>query len=346
MAKEPGCHMRSEIAEQPSRVHAALDAALPRLDHLRRLMAETEFVILLGRGSSRSACSYGALALQHLTGVPAFVASPADIAWGSSALPLERGFVVAVSQSGQSTEMVAAAEKIRARQGQLVIITNSPSSPLADLVDDARLLECKAGTEKAVPATKSFTTSLACLLALAQPHRPAAVETAAAELPAAMYDVIDGASVLQLGSDVAGLVVVGEGFATPVAEEGAIKFREVLKMLVASLESSEFLHGSITSAQPDVGVIALAVDKLGSDLAAQVVREAADRGAPTFGIGPKGVGADQEFTVPEVPPEWEPFMIVCALQHMAMAAGITRGLDPDAPVGLSKVTRIGASGAG
>lgn len=338
----PGTAMRAEVLEQPERVRTALQEVSAKASRLRDLVAESEFVLLLGRGSSRSACSYGAWALQQLAGKPAFLGSPTEVAWGSSGLPLERGLVVAVSQSGESREMVAAARHVVEHGGSLVVITNVEDSTLAGIADDAaRLLRCHAGAELAVPATKSFTTSLACLLGLALAHDPARLAEVASALPDAMQSALDGAGPNVDLSSLDGLVLVGEGYGAAIAEEGAIKFREILKMLVASLETSEFLHGSITAAQPGIGVIALALDELGTGLAQQVVDQAAERGALTYAVGSERiVGADHRTIVPDLGDELAPFLAICHLQLVALASGVAAGLDPDAPVGLQKITRI------
>lgn len=344
MAYQPGSEMAAEIREQPTRVRAAFDGARTRLPTLAALLADARSVVLLGRGSSRSASSFGALALQRLAGVPASLGSPAELGWGPPEGALDGAQVVAVSQSGESTEMIAAAEAVLRAGRPLVVVSNTAGSTMAGLVPPERLLLCHAGIEQAVPATKSFTTSLACLLSIALSMDPDGFECAAAAIPAAMEEMLALDPAPPLPPEVGGLTLVGEGYAAAVAEEAAIKFREVLKMLVASLEASEFLHGSITSAQPAVGVVTIAADGIGTDLASKVLTEARARGAATFGIGPDPLSADHAAVVPATPAAWTPFAAIVWLQQMVLATGLDRGLDPDRPPGLSKVTRIDAVG--
>jgi glucosamine--fructose-6-phosphate aminotransferase (isomerizing) len=336
--------MLAEIEEQPRRVHDALSATLPRLDRLAAAVRDARLVVFLGRGSSRSAATYGARAMHVLAQRPALVASPAEMAWGEWSLPLGDALVIAVSQSGESREMVAAAEQARDRGGRLLVVTNTPDSTLAGLAESPEdVLECVAGPEVAVPATKSFTTSLACLMAIAGAADPAGIERARDELPGMIRDVLDDprTAALEVGELEGGFSLAGEGFGEAVAEEGAIKLRETLVLPAASFETSEFLHGSINSSSAGMGVITVQTDALSRGLAGDVVRGAAQRGATTIHIGEAPVdGADQWVRLPPVPPTWTAFLAVLPIQLAARSGALARGLDPDRPEGLNKVTLI------
>jgi glucosamine--fructose-6-phosphate aminotransferase (isomerizing) len=342
-ASEPGHQMLAEIQEQPRRVHDALSAALPHVDRLAAAVAGARLVVFLGRGSSRSSATYGARALHVLAGRPALVASPAELAWGDWSLPLDDALVIAVSQSGESREMVAAAEQARARGARLLVVTNTPTSTLAGLAEDpGDVLDCVAGAEVAVPATKSFTTSLACLLAIAGAGRPDELARARDELPGLIQDVLTDPRAAGLDlSGLDGFSLAGEGFGEAVAEEGAIKLRETLVLPCASFETSEFLHGSINSSSAGLGVITVETGALSLGLARDVVRGARERGATTVHIGETGVdGADQWVHLPSVPAPWSAFLAVLPIQLAARSAALARGLDPDRPEGLTKVTLI------
>jgi glucosamine--fructose-6-phosphate aminotransferase (isomerizing) len=337
----PGQWMRSEIAEQPARVAAAFAAVQDHVLPLASVVRDAHQVLLLGRGSSRSASTYAAEAFRSFACVPAYSVSPAQLAWSGTASGLGGTVAIAVSQSGESTEIIAAARQVLKSGGNLIVVTNSADSTLAGLAPAERTVVFHAGREVAVPATKSFTTSLACLLGIATAGQPAALREAAAGIPDLMQRVLTDEAIR---FDVAGarnLVCAGEGYAESVGEEGAIKFRETLCRPVTSFETSEFLHGSINSVDADTAVIVVATNALGSHLSDQAVVGAAERGASTVSIGSaESSPAGRHVRLPAAPSHWMPFLAILPLQLAAHDAALVLGLDPDTPRGLSKVTRI------
>lgn len=333
--------MLAEMLEQPARLSQALDAALAPAAQLEPVVREARAVILLGRGSSRSACTYGAWALQHFAGRPAWLVSPAELAWGDYRFPLEHALVVAVSQSGESPEMVAAAHAAVERGATLVTVTNVEASPLEQLVaGEQYVLRCQAGTEHAIPATKSVTTAMACLLALATvgTHH---LDRVIADLPLSLEKVLTSE---RDGPDLSGLdalILVGEGPGVAIADEGAIKLREIARLPTTSMELSEFLHGSINAARPELGVVTLALDALSTDLSQQVIAGASQRGATTVSVGPvRDTGADTHLPLPDAPPAVGALLALGELQRIARDTGLALGVDPDKPAGLQKVTRV------
>jgi glutamine---fructose-6-phosphate transaminase (isomerizing) len=336
--------MLAEILEQPQRVHDALEAAIPRSAALAAAVRGAEYAVLLGRGSSRSAATYGGRALRLFAEMPALVASPAELGWGDWKLPLERALVVAISQSGESLEMVAAAERARELDARLIVVTNTAGSTLAKLAARAEdTLLCCAGAELAVPATKSFTTSVACLLALAYATQPHLLKRARDQLPVLIESVISELrSEDHVLAELESFVLAGEGYGEAVAEEGAIKLRETLRLPVASFETSELLHGSINSAQPGMGVFTVGTDVLSHGLAKDVVRGAGERGATTVHVGEVALEeATHWIALPSAPPEWSGLLAILPIQLIAWATALARALDPDRPAGLTKVTMIG-----
>ena len=337
----PGHRMLAEIAEQPLRVREAFAGVREVLPALAPLVGGSRQVLLLGRGSSRSASTFAAEAFRAFVGLPAFSISPAQLAWSPSRHSLAGSLAIAVSQSGESTEILAAARQVLHRGGDVVVVTNSPHSTLATLVPPERTLLFHAGAEVAVPATKSFTTSLACLLGLALAGDPDLLREAQAAIPDLMAEVLADPAARFDVSAADSIVCAGEGFAESVGEEGAIKFRETLRLPVASFETSEFLHGSINSVVRSTVVVAIAADDLSEHLSDQAVEGAAERGACTVSIGSSATSpAGQHVRLPVVAPQWTPFLAVLPIQRAAHDAALARGQDPDTPEGLTKVTRI------
>ncbi|CAB4928039.1 MAG: SIS domain-containing protein [Actinobacteria bacterium] len=345
LTSSPGHFMAAEIAEQPECVRAALAGVREQAAVLAPLVAAAREVRILGRGSSRSAGTYAAEALRSFAGVPASGMSPAHLAW-SQVQRMDGTLVVAISQSGESTEIVAAARRSLELGATLIVVTNSPASELAALAGPSQTVHFRAGSEVAVPATKSFTSSLACLLGLAMAHAPQNLSDAQAQLPQLMAEVLANPDATFTLDGTTNIVCAGEGFAEAVGEEGAIKLRETLRIPVASFETSEFLHGNINSVGSHTTVVTVGADLSGTSLAEQAVVGASSRGAATVSISSStSSSAGHHIRLPEVPSQWVPFLAILPIQRAARAAALARGEDPDRPPGLSKITRIDAGAA-
>jgi glucosamine--fructose-6-phosphate aminotransferase (isomerizing) len=336
--------MLAELTEQPTRVAATLAEAGTQSDELARAVDDAEAVVFVGRGSSRAAGMYGAAAMRRLSGKPAFLVSPTELGWPEAAAARRgRRLVVAISQSGESQEVVTAVEREIDAGSRIVLVTNALTSSLAELArssTDGLVMDCLAGEERAVPATKSFTTTLACMLALASAGQRSELSKATAALPELMRDAIAATTDLLDLAECGGFAVVGEGYAEAVAEEGAIKLRETLRRPVSSHEASEFLHGNVNAVGSGMAVLCVAADDLGARLASSALDEAGRRGAQTFLIAPGLPPGANVVSLPAVAPAWIPFLAVIPIQRAAHWASLAAGLDPDAPDGLTKVTRV------
>ncbi len=339
-ASTPGSLMAAAISEQPARVRAALAGVQGQAAAIAPLVSGAREVRVLGRGSSRSAGTYAVEALRTFAGVPASSMSPAHLAW-SPQRRMDGALVVAISQSGESTEIVAAARRALELGADVIAVTNSEGSELATLAGSSRTILFRAGSEIAVPATKTFTSSLACLLGLATAHDPSLLAEAEALLPRLMTEVLSDPEATFDLQGTTNIVCAGEGFAESVGEEGAIKLRETLRIPVASFETSEFLHGSINSVGPSTTVVTVAADPSGTQLSEQASVGGAERGAASVSIGvAASSAADRHIRIPEAPAHWIPFLAILPLQRAARDGALARGADPDRPTGLSKITRI------
>ena len=194
--------------------------------------------------------------------------------------------VVAISQSGESVEVLHAAQRAREAGATLVVVTNSVDSPLTALVERPdHVVDCQAGDELAVPATKSDTTTLACLLGIAAAAQPERLVGAEEQLPALMAAQHEDVSARLDLSARRGFLLAGEGLAETTAEEGAIKLRETLCTMVTALETSELLHGNVNSVGSEDVVVAVELTCLGAHLASQALEQSSARGASTVYVG-------------------------------------------------------------
>ena len=157
--------MRAEIAEQPAALRATIGALLPRAAEAAALARDTRQVLLIARGTSDNAAVYGSYLIQAHAGRLATLAAPSIATTYRSRMDLSGVLAVALSQSGRTEEIVETLAWARDGGARTLAITNGAGSPLAQAAEVTFVTQ--AGTERAVPATKTFTTQLAALAVLA-----------------------------------------------------------------------------------------------------------------------------------------------------------------------------------
>ncbi len=239
--------MRTEIGEEPAALRATLDALLPRAGEVAAVAAGTRQVLFIARGTSDNAAVYGSYLLQVYAGRLATLASPSVATTYRSRADLSGVLAVALSQSGRTEEIVETLDWARQCGARTIAVTNSAASPLADTAELA--LVTAAGAERAVPATKTFTTQLAALAVLgiglgtrADPAELLAVPDEIERLLAEPGDVEAAAADLAGRS---GLVVSGRGLAYAAALELALKLKEACYLHAMGLSYAD------SAARPD-----------------------------------------------------------------------------------------------
>jgi glucosamine--fructose-6-phosphate aminotransferase (isomerizing) len=333
MTETLGTRLEREIREQPAvwrRVAASGDATA-----LADLLRDRE-VAFVGSGSSLFAAQLGALALRR-RGVPAAALAATEVRFEAPAY--RRRTVVALSQSGRSRDILEAVETLE--PSVLIALTNDPASPLATRADIAFLLD--AGLESAVPATKTVTASAAILLWAAAlvggpTQRGAESLLATADAVEAWLDGPATGASEALAAAVAplrSLVFVGSGYGVPVARELALKVKESSYLHAEGFAAGEFRHGSAALLEAGTALCGI-VDAASRTLVARPMNEAARSGALRFTIGES---LDEAGVAPLGPSTGEAFNTLAWLvagQMLALAIGRARGVDGDAPRGLTK----------
>ncbi|MEV6983891.1 SIS domain-containing protein [Sphaerisporangium sp. NPDC051017] len=338
--------MRSEIAEQPAALRATLDALLPRVDEVKGLAGGTRQLVFIARGTSDNAAVYGRYLIEAHAGRMSSLAAPSIATTYKRKLDLSGVLAVALSQSGKTEEIVDTLAWAKDCGAATVAITNGgEESPLAQAADLA--LCTLAGEEKAVPATKTYTTQLAALAVLALgldadvnaddlQRVPDAVERLIAE-PGDLDAVVDGLA------EVSGVVVSGRGMAFSTALETALKLKEACYLHAMGLSYADLLHGPIAVVDERTPALLVAAGE-GPTLQGTVAlaRRVTGAGASAFGVG----GGDElaaastaALNGPELP-EWvAPMGLIIPGQLVTEALARRRGIDPDSPRGLNKVTQ-------
>jgi glucosamine--fructose-6-phosphate aminotransferase (isomerizing) len=338
--------MRLEIGQQPEALRATIDALLPRRAEVAALAAQTRSVLFIARGTSDNAAVYGSYLIQAHAGRLTALAAPSIATTYRARIDLDGVLAVALSQSGRTEEIVETLEWAAACGARTLAITNGgESSPLAQAASVA--LCTQAGVERAVPATKTFTTELAALavlgLALGAPldaGQLRAVPDAVEALLAAPSDLEPVVSAL---AKVGGVVVSGRGMAYAAALELAIKLKEACYLHAMGLSYADLLHGPIAVVGAETPAIVVAADS-GPMLAGTVDLARRVRGADArvFGIG-GGPALAAECTAalagPALPEWLAPIGLIVPGQLVTEALARRLGINPDSPRGLSKVTQ-------
>jgi glucosamine--fructose-6-phosphate aminotransferase (isomerizing) len=326
-----GARFEAEIREQPDvwRRIAASRLAESLVPHLRGTA-----LLFLGSGSSLFAAQLAALAFRR-RGLHAAALAATEARFDAAAY--RDATVVALSQSGKSADLIAAIQLLE--PALLVALTNDAGSPLAALADVA--VDVLAGPEVAVPASKSVTSMIAILLWAASilgggvKRTASSLHETAGEVEAwlAGPDVARVAAAANALANERGVVVVGAGYGGPVASEIALKIKEASYVHAEGFPAGEFRHGSSAMLDASTAIVGI-VDEASRDIVERPLAEAARTGAARFVIG-ASVG-----DIPRLGPVTdEAFNTLGWLvtgQVLALALGRARGVESDAPRGLSK----------
>lgn len=339
----------AEIREQPDALRRLLDheeefAAAARAFADRR----PSVVRLVGHGTSDAAASYGVYAFGLLAGLTAIRDSISLIVYYDAPLELSDSVVIGLSQSGETPDVVEYVARTRRRGALTVALTNEPESPLGRAAE--LTLPLAAGTEHAVAASKTYTTQLAALALLAGGAAGRAPEVAAGIRRVAdlMSEALPGleAAVRPVAiafTYVGRMYVIGRGIEFATAREVALKLTETCRVAAEPLTATDLAHGPVAALDAlfPVWTIASRDESLPAVVdAAARVREA---GATVVASGNAAVeleGAAFSLPVPEASmPILAPLLSVVPGQLFAASLAQAKGLDADAPVGLTKVTR-------
>jgi glutamine---fructose-6-phosphate transaminase (isomerizing) len=332
--------MFREAAESAAVVRAQLAAnrePVGRIgEALRRLAPRA--VVTCARGSSDHAATYAKYLLETRCGVLTSSGAPSVSSVYSARPDLAGALCLAISQSGRSPDLLAAADAARAAGALVVALVNDEHSLLAARAD--HVIPLRAGTESSVAATKSHIASLAAILHLVAEWRgDAELGKALANLPVGLEDAwrLDWQPAVARLKDARNLFVLGRGLGLCVAQEAALKLKETCGLHAEGLSAAELQHGPMALVQAGFPVLMFTQDDetLASNaaLAALLVQN----GAALITAGLDAPGA---LELPSVAahPVVQPMLLIQSFYRMAEALSRARGLDPDRPPNLSKIT--------
>ena len=257
-----GSVMESEIAEIPA-VFQKLISDRTQFEKLGSLLKSRQIqsVLVLARGTSDNAAHFLKYLIETKLGLPVGLTSPSSVTIYKAKLKFENTLVVAISQSGQSTDLVEYAKSAKASGALLVSMTNDEVSPLASLADFH--VDLRAGKESAVAATKSYAAQLLSSLLLVRSW--SADNSNLDEIVREANELVKNSALVSGAIEATSrdheLVALGRGFSYPNAREAALKIQETSKISVQGLSVADYMHGPI-SALTKVSQVLIFVPKI------------------------------------------------------------------------------------
>jgi len=341
-----GSLLLREIREQPRALERLLENT-EAFEEAAARAARQPLVRMVGHGSSDNAASYGVYAFGLLPAWTALRDSISLSVYYGAEVDLGGSTVVALSQSGRTPDVLEYVQRARARGAFTIAITNDPGSALAQASD--AVLAIGAGPEESVAATKTYTGQLAALALLAGyaagrgSEVVDAVRRTAAQLEELLPSVEQHVAELAVALAFVGrMFVIGRGPEFATAREISLKLLETCRVAAEPLTATDLMHGPVAALDGLFPVWTIASD----DETLQAVREAAAKaraaGATVIASGTAAhaiEGAAYVVPVPKPPlAVLSPLLSVAPGQLLAWALAQAKGLDPDQPVGLSKIT--------
>lgn len=337
----------SEILEQPAVVRNLLAAEADHAAEIagRLALRDIRYVLVAARGSSDNAARYGQYLFGAHNRLTVALATPSLFSVYGRPPRLDGALVIGISQSGQSPDIVRVLQEARGQGAPTIALTNDPGSPLAIAAHD--VLELRAGPERSVAATKTYTAQLAAIALLSLSLAGQSLRASPLELiPDALAQALRSepearAAAAQLARSNR-CAVLGRGFNFATAFEIALKIKELAYVAAEPYSSADFMHGPIAMVEPDFPAVLVAVGEAVRGELATLRDALREQGATLIVLGEdEGIRhpADLWLPVPAGLPEWlSPLAAIVPGQLLAYHLAIARGGDPDRPRTIRKVT--------
>jgi len=297
------------------------------------------FVVTCARGSSDHAATFAKYLIESHLGLMTASAAPSVTSVYKTRQKLDQALFIAISQSGKSPDLLAQARAAGEGGAPVVALVNDTSSPLTELSDVC--LPLHAGPERSVAATKSFIASMAALLQIVAHWREdktllGALEQLPDQLAAAA--ALDWSAAADAFAAANSFLVVGRGLGFGIAQEAALKFKETSELHAEAFSAAELMHGPLALVGSGFSVLVFSQQ----DATRRGVRELVQRlkqiGARVW-VAEEG--SRQPGRLPVIHgahPAVAPLLMIQSFYGLANRVALARGLDPDQPRHLHKVT--------
>jgi glucosamine--fructose-6-phosphate aminotransferase (isomerizing) len=298
-----------------------------------------QVIVTCARGSSDHAATYGKYLIETQAGVPTLSAAPSVSSVYLVKPKMRDAVFVAISQSGKSPDLLAAATAAKDAGALVVALVNVPESPLTELADE--VVPLHAGVETSVAATKSFIATLSALVHLV------AEWTDNIELMRALNDLpkqlklawaLDWSEATDALVEASNFFVIGRGVGFGIAQEAALKFKETAGLHAEAYSAAEVQHGPMAIVEKGFPVLVFVQDDETQQGLDTIIGEFVSREAKVIVAGRE---CERTINLPWVVTEsapTAPILLIQTFYRMANALSVARGFNPDCPPHIRKVT--------
>jgi len=337
-----GLSMELEISQIPEVFQTILDNS-SQFDKTRHVFAANDFksVQILGRGTSDNAAHFLKYLIETKIGIPVGLTSLSSVTIYSTQLKFDGTLVIAMSQSGQSSDLIKYSQAAKDGGGYLIAMTNDELSPLAKVADVH--ISLLAGKEVAVAATKSYAAELLCSLLLVDSwlNHTTSVKSMLLQAKSLTTNSNLVSKVIESINVQNEILVLGRGFSYPNAKEFALKIQETSKVPVQGLSIADYMHGPISALTSKTQLFVVAQNDSDLSFIQDYMTQIRARSPKIFWIGTNALAIPGEIVIEGAKTGNEILncIIDCIIgQRLALEFARKNGLDPDKPTGLTKVT--------
>ncbi len=339
--------MMAEIQEQPEALRRTFERERAHAADFKKFAAARDFrlIVLVARGTSDNAALFGRYLLEIATGIPVSLCAPSVHTLYHARLDLRRALVIGISQSGAGTDINLVLKNARRQGAFTVAITNEAKSQMTRVADETFLV--RAGRQRSVAATKTFTGQLMILYLMAFALGREIELKSVSEIPARVRET------LKLAAEIRGMVqryrymrqcaVVARGLHYASAFELSLKLMETCYIVAERFSSADFLHGPIAMIERDFPVILFAPPGKTFAGQRQLIKRLAGLRAETIAITSADVrlpGITRTIRVAgKIPEIYSAIPYIVPGQLFAAQLAEVKGLDPDRPRSLQIVTQ-------
>jgi glucosamine--fructose-6-phosphate aminotransferase (isomerizing) len=339
--------MLKEIAEQPEALARTIQEERGKVERLAQSLKrrDIDLIVMVARGSSDNAALFGRYLLEITTGIPVSLSAPSVHTLYGARLRLDHALVIGVSQSGEGEDINLVLEESRASGALTVGITNEPASSMTRIVDEVLLMH--GGSERSVAATKTYTGQMMLFYMLARALSESSTDLSYEKIPEyaaqALHLQATVEETVKRYVFMENCVVVGRGLLYANAFEMALKLMETCYVVTSPFSAADFLHGPLAIVERHFPIFLFAPPGLTLPGVRSLLERLKELRADTLAVTSDDEAASFSSRVLRLPREIDEFLApipyIIPGQLFAALLAAEKGLDPDAPRSLSKVTR-------